>query len=71
MSIDRRLERLETLAGAPGCSCGGNPVLLIFELPEGERRVPPDGQGSRPIHGPPAGGAFPQPSWGARKEALC
>jgi hypothetical protein len=52
MSIDRRHERLEKLAGAPGCTCCGNPVLLIFELPEGERRVPPDGQESCPVHGP-------------------
>jgi hypothetical protein len=52
MSIDRRLERLEKLAGAAGCTCGGNPVLLIFELLEGERRVPPDGKESCPVHGP-------------------
>jgi hypothetical protein len=52
MGIDRRLDRLEKLAGAPGCTCEGNPVLLIFELPEGERRVPPDGQETCQAHGP-------------------
>jgi hypothetical protein len=51
-NVDRRLERIEKMLGAPGCTCGGNPVLIIFEDEGGERRVPPDGKETCPAHGP-------------------